>query len=975
MHSRLQSLLPRVFTTLATPLAAVVLGIGAGTPVASAQPASSDKPADADNGNTTQTAQAEPPATEIKASPSGDTATISGTIRAVDMDAPLSGATVTIVGTGVTATTDEAGRFQLSAPPGRIVLRADVSGFRAVERPMTVIAGKTVDIDLPMSLDQLLTEVVVVVGSRTPRTNVESTAPVDVVTAEEISHVGKTETGRVLSTLAPSYISTPQTIADGSDHVDPAALRGLGPDQVLVLVNGKRRHKSSLLNVNGTYGRGTVGTDLNAIPVDSIKRIEVLRDGAASQYGSDAIAGVINIVTKDYTDLLDVTSMSGETASRDGFQLKTGANYGFKIGRKGFLNITGDFLKKNPTNRSGQYNGFIFVPAPATGATQDQVMAAQQADANALAMRGLTRDDFRMREGEAGAEDAMGAYNLEIPIDESATFYSFGDLGHRNGNAAGFNRFPNATTQVVPALHPIGFLPEIHSTINDLEVTAGVKRKGDWTVDVSITHGQNAFQFNVENSNNASLGALSPTSFDAGTLSSQQTLGDLDLQHRIDTGVVKSLTFVAGTEVRTESYKITPGDDASWEFGPDNQWATDPSKVVRTPDNKVPVPGAQVFPGFQPSNAVDRTRNNVGVYAGFESEIIKGLNADIGGRYENYSDFGNSFTGKAAVRVPLGSALALRGAVSTGFRAPSLQQLWFNSTSTVFINDLTTGMLVPNQTLTLNNANPIVRNAFGIPELKQETSQNASAGLTLRPMDNLSITADGYFIRLKNRITLTNAFQVTTPGAAGMVIRQILAPFPGVTSAQFFANAVDTDTMGADIVADYAINTGAGTLLFSSALNLTKTEVKDVHAPKQLSDTFASVSPQDFANLYFDRLARNRLEDTVPHVKGHASLRYNLRQLTAMVRANYYGQVRYRPVVTTDSQTFSPKTLFDAELGYQVTKNMQLTVGGDNLFNTFPDQNTKPNNLFNNRLIYNRNVSQFGLNGGFYYGKLELTFY
>jgi iron complex outermembrane receptor protein len=899
------------------------------------------------------------------------------------MEAPLSGATVTIVGTGITTITDEAGRFTLAAPPGRVVLRAEVSGFRAVERPLTVATGKTSDVDLPMVLDQLLTEVVVVVGSRTPRTNVETTAPVDVVTAEEISHVGKTETGRVLSTLAPSYISTPQTIADGTDHVDPAALRGLGPDQVLVLVNGKRRHKSALLNVNGTYGRGTVGTDLNAIPVDSIKRIEVLRDGAASQYGSDAIAGVINIVTKDYTDLLDVTSMTGQTASKDGFQVKTGANYGFKIGKKGFLNITGDFLKKDPTNRSGQYNGFIFVPAPTApagspaGTPPDQaaVIAAQMADQAELTRRGLTRDNFRMREGESAEESAMGTYNLQIPIDDVTTFYSFGDLGHRNGNAAGLNRFPNATTQVVPTLYSNGFLPEIHSNINDLEVTAGVKRKGDWTIDASVTHGENSFQFNVEHSNNASLGALSPTSFYSGMISAGQTLADLDLQRKIDTGGVRSLSFVAGSEVRTESYKITPGDDASWQFGPNNLWATDPTKIVKTPDGKIPVPGAQVFPGFQPSNAVDRTRNNVGVYAGLESEIIKGLNADIGGRYENYSDFGNSFTGKAAIRVPLGSALAVRGAVSTGFRAPSLQQLWFNNTSTVFIANMQTGVFEPNQTVTLNNANPVVANAFGVPALKQETSQNASAGLTFRPLDNLSVTADGYFVRLKNRITLTNPFQTSTGGAAGTVIKQILAPYPGVTSVQFFANAVDTDTMGADIVADYAIHTGTGNVLFSSALNLTKTEVKDVHAPKQLTDTFATVTAQDFANLFFDRLARNRLEDSVPHVKGYASLRYTLKQLTALVRANYYGQVRYRPVAVTDSQTFSPKTLFDAELGYQVTKNVQLTVGGDNVFDTFPDKNLKANNTLNGRLFYNRNVSQFGMNGAFYYGKLELTFF
>ncbi|HEX7843432.1 MAG TPA: TonB-dependent receptor [Kofleriaceae bacterium] len=896
---------------------------------------------------------------------SGDTGTISGTIRSLDLESPLSGATVTIEGTNISTTTDESGHFQLSAPAGRVTVRADFSGFRSVQKSVTISAGKTADLDVPMTLDQLLTEVVVVVGSRTPRTNVETTAPVDVVTAEEISHVGKTQTGRILSTLAPSYISTPQTIADGTDHVDPAALRGLGPDQVLVLVNGKRRHKSALLNVNGTYGRGTVGTDLNAIPVDSIKRIEILRDGAASQYGSDAIAGVINIVTKDYTDLLDVTTMAGGTASNDGGQIRTGANYGFKIGKKGFLNITGDFLKKNPTNRAGTYTGNVFTTA---AADPMQVM-----DNALIAQKGLTRDDFKMRIGEAGSQDAQGSYNLEIPIDDTSTFYSFGDVGHRNGDAAGFFRYPNQTTSNVAALYPNGFLPEIHSNINDLEVTVGVKRKGDWNVDASITHGQNSFQFNVENSVNASLGTLSPTSFNSGTLMGQQTLADLDLLRKIDTGgALKSLAFVIGTEVRTENYQITPGDDASWQFGPGN----DPTKAVKTSTGGNTVPGAQVFPGFQPSNAVDRTRNNIGVYTGLESEIIKGLDVDVGGRYENYSDFGNSFTGKGAVRVPLGKMIALRGAVSTGFRAPSLQQLWFSNTSSLFITDQVTGMVTQNQVLTSNNASPITSNGFGIPKLKQETSQNASGGLTFRPFENLSVTADGYFVRLKNRITLTNQFQSnSTP--AGVVVKNLLAPFPGVTAAQFFANAVDTDTMGADIVGDYAVDTGSGTLVFGTALNLTKTEVKSVHAPTGLSKAFsdAGVTSDAFANLFFDRLARNRLEDSVPHVKGNASVRYNFRQLSALVRADYYGQARYRPVNTLDSQTFHAKTLFDADLGYQITKTMQVTVGADNIFNTFPDKNITANNMSLGRFIYNRNVTQFGLNGGFYYGKLELTFF
>jgi iron complex outermembrane receptor protein len=904
---------------------------------------------------------------------------VTGTIRSPDLESPLSGAKVTIEGTDISTTTDETGRFTLKAPPGKLTIRADFSGFRTGEKQVTVAAGREVDIDLPLPLDQLLTEVVVVVGSRTPRTNVETTAPVDVVTAEEISHVGKTETGRILSTLAPSYISTPQTIADGTDHVDPAALRGLGPDQVLVLVNGKRRHKSALLNVNGTYGRGTVGTDLNAIPAGSIKRIEILRDGAASQYGSDAIAGVINIVTKDYTDLLDITTLTGITGSNDGGQIKTSANYGFKLGKRGFLNITGEFLKKDPTNRAGRYTGNVYTSTAAAGniyyPMPDKAPAGgtPPVDDTIIASKGLTRDDFQMRIGEAGAEDAMGSYNLELPIDDAATFYSFGDLGLRNGDAAGFFRYPGQLTQQVVAFYPNGFLPQIHSNIHDLGVTVGVRRKGDWNVDASITHGQNSFQFNVEHSVNASLGTSSPTSFDSGTLSAQETLADLDLLRKIDTGgVVKSMAFVLGSEVRSENYRILPGDPASYEFGP-------PGGTPAVPTGGgIAQPGAQVFPGFQPSNAVDRTRNNVGVYAGLETEVFKGFNVDVGGRYENYSDFGNSFTGKVAARLPLGKILAVRAAASTGFRAPSLQQLWFSNVSSLFLAD-STGALISNQVLTTNNASPITTGpngiGFGIPKLKQETSINGSAGLTFRPMENLSLTADGYFVRLKNRIVLTNQFTNKINNVRYAPVADILDNFPGVTAAQFFANAVDTDTMGADIVGDYAIDTGTGTIVLSAALNLSATEVKDVHIPNSLRDAFPDTDTAQLNTFFFDRLATNRLEDSVPHVKGNIALRYTLSKLTTLLRANYYGQVRYRPDIVLDSQTFKPKTLFDAELGYQFTKNLQLTVGGDNVFNTFPDKNTKPNNISSGRFVYNRNVNQFGLNGGFYYGKLELTFF
>ncbi|MEJ7601333.1 MAG: TonB-dependent receptor [Kofleriaceae bacterium] len=877
------------------------------------------------------------------APPAPTQGTIEGVVEAPELEAPLAGATVTVVGTTITTTTDDEGKFQLLVPPGTVRVRADFAGFRSEERAVNVSAGVTSKLDFPLAPEQLLNETIVVVGSRTPRTNVETPVPVDVVTSEEMARTGRTETGRILHTLAPSFISTPQTVADGSDHVDPASLRGLGPDQVLVLVNGKRRHRTALMHVNGTFGRGTVGTDLNAIASGSIKRIEILRDGAASQYGSDAIAGVINIVTKDITDLVEITAENGITGTGDGFQTKTSANYGFKIGEKGFINLTGEFIHRLPTNRTGAYTGTVF---------SDDVAVDNQM----LADAGKNRDDFEMKIGEAGATVGIGAYNLELPFGDNARFYSFGDVSHRRGTAAGFYRFPKQLSQNVPEFYRFGFLPEIHSDIDDSAVTVGVRRKGSWTVDASLTRGSNSFQFNIENTVNASLGTASPTTFDAGKLRFEQTVANLDLLRKIETSAFKSLSFVTGTEFRVENYQITAGEEASYSLGPET--FGDP------PQPKLP--GAQVFPGFQPSNEVDRTRNNIGVYAGFESEVVKGLTFDVGGRYEAYSDFGQSLIGKAAGRIRLFEGVAIRAAASTGFRAPSLQQLWFSNVSTQFLPDMT-GTLLPTQVLTSNNQSPITR-AFGIPRLDEEKSYNASGGLTLRPVDNLSITADGYAILLRDRIVLTSQFTNANP-----VVAEILAPFPGVSQAQFFANAVDTLTTGFDLVLDYAVELGAGNLTLTASGNFTKTEVRAINIPRSLDARFDDKAQLE--TFFFGRQARNRLEDSVPHQKGTAAVRYTIGGLSALARANYYGRVLFKPDNSANDEELGAKVLFDLDFGYQVSKNFLVTVGADNVLNTFPDRQKKDANISFGRFLYSRNVSQFGQNGGFYYAKLQLTFF
>ncbi|MBL0219128.1 MAG: TonB-dependent receptor [Myxococcales bacterium] len=876
--------------------------------------------------------------------PRPTTGTITGTIESPDLDAPLAGVTVTVIGTKVSTLTDDEGHFTLELPPGAVKLRAEFAGFKTEERSVAVVAGEAAKVEIPLSTIPLLNETIVVVGSRTPRTNVDSPVPVDVVTSEEIARSGRTETGRILHTLAPSFISTPQTIADGSDHVDPASLRGLGPDQVLILINGKRRHRTALMHVNGTFGRGTVGTDLNAIPSGSIKRIEILRDGAASQYGSDAIAGVVNIVTKDITDLVDMTTETGITGSRDGAQLKSSANYGFKVGQKGFVNVTGEFLQREATNRAGTYTGTVY--------TDDRALDDQM-----LAANGLSREDFRMKIGEASVTAGMGAYNLMLPVSDVAQFYSFGDVSHRRGAAAGFYRFPKQSSQNVGEFYPNGFLPEIHPTIDDSAITVGLRRKGAWNVDASLTHGRSAFQFDVENSVNASLGTSSPTTFDAGTLSSTETVANLDLLHKLDVKEVKTVSLVLGSELRIENYQIHAGDEASYSLG---------SATFGMPPQRK-LPGAQVFPGYQPSNEVDRTRDSAGVYGGLESELNKQFALDLGGRFESYSDFGRSLIAKAATRAKLGGGLSLRGAVSTGFRAPSLQQLWFSNVSTLFLPD-STGVLQPAQVLTSNNESPVTK-AFGIPKLKEERSLNFSGGLSFRPRDNLLITADGYFIRLKDRIVLTSQFTNANP-----VVADILQPFPGVSQAQFFANAVDTDTRGMDVVIDYSVDVGQGNLSLTASANFTTTKVQRVNIPRSLESRFGA-NPDQLRTFLFGRLATNRLEDSVPHQKGTAGLRYALAGLSALVRANYYGRARYRADDPAADEVFGAKVLFDLDIGYQITKNVLVSVGADNLLNTFPDRVRKDANSSFGRFLYSRNVSQFGENGGFYYGKLELTLF
>jgi iron complex outermembrane receptor protein len=904
--------------------------------------------------------------------------TVVGTIVSSDTDQPLPGANVTVVGSIRGASTNIEGQYSLKLLPGTYTIKASFIGYESVERNVTVVAGQTstVDFQLAESIVQF-GESVVVIGSRSERAAIETPVPIDVISGSEVRESGQPELNQALAYLAPSFNASHQTISDGTDHVNPASLRGLGPDQVLVLVNGKRRHSSALVHVNGTFGRGTVGVDLNAIPKAAIERIEVLRDGAAAQYGSDAISGVINIVLKEQANSILINGGVGANNlisknedilvdEADGETENININYGFKIGDNGFFNITGDYLDRGRTNRSNVWTGAIFFPEhPDFGYTA----SIRMADEAELSARILTREDFTMKTGQGDATVGSVFFNTSVAISEDAEFYAFGGLTYRDGMATGFYRLPNSEARVNLNVYPKGFLPEIHTEINDRSVSAGVKGiRNDWLIDASVTHGGNSFQFNIENSINASIGESSPVSFDAGRLKFSQSTGNLDLLKTIDTGgELKSLSLALGSEFRVENYQIEAGQFESYSLG--NGGDVPGTDFDTTASGGPKNPGSQVFPGFQPANEVNRYRNSIGVYASLESEITDQLLLDVAGRFENYSDFGNSLTGKFSGRYEVAENFALRGAISTGFRAPSLHQIWFNNVSIQFVLN-EQNQLVPSRVLSANNISPVTK-AFGIPDLKEETSVNISAGFTARPTPDLSITADFYRITIDDRIVLSSRFESDD----NLTTELILAPFAaslGVNAAQFFANAVDTETQGVDVVAAYTTRLGEGRLILTASGNVTETQVQSINVPQSLQDQIFPGDELAVRDALFNREEENRLEDALPREKGNFSVKYDLDRLSILARANYFGKIEYKPTSAANDETFGAKTLFDLDFSYEVMEGLKISVGGYNVLNTFPDKHAKTNNLSDGRFIYSRRVTQFGMNGGYYYTRFSL---
>ena len=880
----------------------------------------------------------------IVANAISQTATIRGTVKDAN-GLPLAGASVLLDGTKRGTVSDASGNYEIKVAPGTYTLVISYVGVVTQRKQITVAANDVSENNFDMLNSGDLNRVIVV-GSRssTNRSSTQTPVPVDVITSRELSLTGQVEPTQMINFIAPSYNSSRQTIADGTDHIDPATIRGLGPDQTLVLVNGKRRYNTALMNVNGTIGRGSVGTDLNAIPASAIERIEVLRDGASSQYGSDAIAGVINVVLKKNTTGTTLNGHWGKHYAGDGEMQQIGLNKGFTLGKKGgYFSISGDIRHRDPTNRSGDFTGTVYT----SNVALDEMLIAQ---------RGFSRKN-NMHIGNSEVYNYGGLINMGLPLAKNIQFLLMAGVNYRDGKAAGFYRYPKQTTQVIAELWPDGFLPVINSIIRDHYATFGLEGKigGNWNWDLSQAIGGNSFRFDVSNSNNASQYALkenAPTEFYAGKLKFSQYTTNLNISRDFGFQMgLKSFNLAVGGEFRKDNYGINAGEEASYK-----NYAPSSGRVG----------GAQVFPGFQPSNEVDASRTVYGAYVDIETDITDKLLLNGAGRYENYEDYGSSFAGKFAIRYQLIKALAIRAAVSNGFRAPSMHQRYFSAISTVFIQ--TNNGLQPFQQGTFRN-NSLVAAAFGIPGLDAEKSTNYSVGLTSRLMKNkIAITVDGYLIDIDDRIVLSSSFRRFNAPEANAV-NAILNQYPDlndVSSVIFFTNAIDTRTKGIDAIISFADKLGAGNLAITGAMNINKTEVRGDARVSTITD------PTLQARL-FARDERGRYEEAQPRHKISINFNYRIGKWTFNTRSTSFGKVSTRdPGNPALDEFFSEKMVTDASMSYKLKNAINITIGANNIGNTYPDKLKNFGNTGEGRFVYSRAATQFGFNGGYYYTSLVL---
>ena len=833
---------------------------------------------------------------------------------------PLSGATLKDDKSLFGTTTGKDGTFQFEIQKKNSIV-VSFLGHKTKTIQLTSKMFHTIILISGQELDE-----VKIVGSRNKnRVANDSPVAIDFIDIEKTSSKSsQVEVNQFLQYTIPSFNASKQSGADGADHIDPATLRGLGPDQTLVLINGKRRHQSSLINLYGTRGRGNSGTDLNSIPISAIKRIELLRDGASAQYGSDAIAGVINIVLKDSDNELNVTSTFGfhnadsnsiYPNNVDGFTYKLGLNYGVKINKRGFINYTMEALSADNTIR------------PATTA----------------------REKF----GQAAVKNVSFFLNSEIPIYKNTQLYVNSGFNYKNTVASAFTRKIDSERNVFD-IYPNGFNPLITSSILDNSFSIGMLTNfKEWNVDVNNTFGRNNFHYFIKNTLNATLEENSPTEFDAGGHQLIQNTTSIDFS-KYFLAPSYGFNIALGLEYRLDKYKIFSGEEASYssyDIHGDLVNSQTPILEYKNFNGAIRPGGSQGFPGYSPENEVDRNRSNFSIYLDTEIDFSEKFMIGSALRYEYYSDFGSSLNYKLAARFKFTKKFNLRGSYSTGFRAPSLAQSYYNLTFTNFIGN------IPSESFLVANNSPIARR-FNIDKLQEEKARNFSFGFTAKLSSTFNVTIDTYYVSVKDRIILSGNFDASNLGI-------------GIDNVQFFANGVDTNTTGIDLVLNWKKNIGNHNFAIDLSGNVNYMKITAINNKILDPETFFGKRDQQF------------LLASAPKSKFNLGLNYEYKKVKTSLNFTRFSEIKLidwqisqdlsnfnnskieRLEAATD--VYEPKVTTDFHLSYQLNTQINLQLGANNLFNIYP---TKQNSYTDSGGLWD--ATQMGTNGSFYYTKLNL---
>ncbi|UCR84299.1 TonB-dependent receptor plug domain-containing protein [Pseudomonas chlororaphis] len=764
-------------------------------------------------------------------------------------------------------------------------------------------AQTTEDSDTAARLDT-----VIVTGTRAQeRTASASLSPIDVISGDSLRSSGSGELATVLAKLIPSINFPRPSLVDGAELTRPAQLRGLSPDQVLVLVNGKRRHTSAFVNLGGAVGRGSAPADLNAIPLSAIDHIEVLRDGASARYGSDAIAGVINIILKSADHGGSISTKYGQYKKGDGIQRQVAGNSGFALGDNGFVSLSGEGTNNDYTDRAGK-------------------------DLRPASVGSTTYGQHVFRQGEPETEEGKFQFNSAYSFNDAAELYGFGGYSKRRGETAAFYRASNASNNN-RVLHPNGYLPLINGTLEDTSLVVGLRGEllDNWHYDLSANYGKNTYELRTKTIN-TSLGLNTPHAFDNGTLTNDQRQLSLDLSREFSLGWLPYPVSVAfGSEYLHQGYQIEAGQ-------PESYYQT----------------GSSGLGGFRDSDAGSSSRHNFAQYLDLETNFTDKLAVSAAVRHEDYSDFGSNVSGSLSARYDFTPRVALRGSVSTGFRAPSLAQQNFTFTSSQLIGNTI-------QESGTFAADSQVARLLGAEDLKAEKSRNYSLGLVLEPLDNLTVTADLYHIDIRDRVSLSSNLVLNNTA-----IDYLKANGVGninYTSARYFTNATDTSTDGVDLVANYRYQLDNGIRWNSTVgYNYNHTKVTDVKANPAILDQLG-------VNLVrVDRRERiGLLGDTTPQHKLSLANDFNYGNWALHSNLVRYGEFTSYQADKVNDQTFSAAWLLDLAVDYKL-QNWLFTLGGDNVTDKYPEKVNAYASSGGN-LAYST-FSPYGYSGAFYYAKV-----